>query len=103
MFLSSAAIGVVRLTHLKYSKVAHLASSFILAWRRPSTRTTSTLLSDKREVEALTRRSVKLCTELVESWRETEGTWGATNDDDDDENPGDKMGTMVEVRESFEA
>lgn len=55
---------------------------------------TSTLLSDKREVEALTRRSVKFCTELVESWRETEGTWGATNDDDDDENPGDKTGTM---------
>jgi len=56
------------------TKNPHLASNLIFAWRSPSSFTTSTQLSGRRdEVEALTMRSARLWMDVVESCLETEG------------------------------
>lgn len=81
------------LNNVKYSGKAHLASSLIFACLRPSSRYISTLLSERRDDDAVARRSAMLCIELADIWREIEGTCG--REEDEDENPGDRTGTIV--------
>lgn len=61
--ICSAANGP-RSTNVNIKKLSHLASNLTLACCKPSSLTTSTLFSAKREVDAVTIRSARLWAEL---------------------------------------
>lgn len=56
-------------------KLSHFASNLIFACCKPSSLTTSTLFSAKREVDAVTIRSARL-------WAELDATFGVTRDEE---------------------
>lgn len=81
----------MRLTNVEPAKASHLASSLNLAWRNPSSRTTSAVVSDSWVVEAETKRSARVCKELVESCLEADA---GGREEEEEENPGDSIGVI---------